>query len=124
MTEPLAATPGGAFSTKAFDYSRVERLLQGKTVVALGRGWGAESETVQFVRRFVEECPLPLVLDADGINACQDALELLGRQEEVLVLTPHPGEFARLLGISTRNCRRTESSWPGTSPWRGGCTWS
>ena len=102
MTEPLAATPGGAFSTKAFDYSRVENLLQGKTVVALGPGLGRESETVQFVRRFLEDCPLPVVLDADGINACRDALELLGRKEEILVLTPHPGEFARLLGISTR----------------------
>ena len=102
MTEPLAATPGGAFSTKAFDYSRVEDLLQDKTVVALGPGLGRESETVHFVRRFLEECRLPVVLDADGINACQGALELLGRKEEVLVLTPHPGEFARLLGISSR----------------------
>ena len=102
MTEPLAATPEGTFSTKAFDYSRVESLLQGKTVIALGPGLGRESETVQFVRRFVEECPLPVVLDADGINACQGSLELLERKEEILVLTPHPGEFARLLGISTR----------------------
>ena len=102
MTEPLAATPGGAFSTKAFAYSRVEDLLQGKTVVALGPGLGRESETVQFVRRFLEECRLPVVLDADGINACQGALDLLGRKQEVLVLTPHPGEFARLLGISSR----------------------
>lgn len=103
MTEPLAATPGGGFSTKAFDYSRVEDLLQDKTVVALGPGLGRESETVQFARRFLEECPLPVVLDADGINACQGVLELLGRKEEVLVLTPHPGEFARLLGVSTRD---------------------
>ena len=102
MTEPLAATPRGAFSTKAFDYSRVADLLQDKAVVALGPGLGRESETVQFVRRFLEECPLPVVLDADGINACRDALDLLGRKEEILVLTPHPGEFARLLGTSTR----------------------
>ena len=103
MTEPLAATPGGAFSTKAFDFSRVDDLLQGKTLVALGPGLGHESETVQFVRRFLEECSLPVVLDADGINACQDALELLERKKGVLVLTPHPGEFARLLGISTQD---------------------
>ncbi len=102
MTEPLAATPGGALSTKAFDDSRVEGLLQGKTVVALGPGLGRESETVEFVRRFLRKCPLPIILDADGINACQGALELLDRKEDVLVLTPHPGEFARLLGISTR----------------------
>ena len=102
MTEPLAATPAGAFSIKAFDYSRVENLLQGKTVVALGPGLGREGETVQFVRRFLEDCRLPLVLDADGINAFQDAPDLLARKEEALVLTPHPGEFARLLGISTR----------------------
>lgn len=106
MTEPLAATPGGSFSTKAFDYSRVADLLQDKAVVALGPGLGREGETVQFVRRFLEECRLPVVLDADGINACQDALDLLGRKEEVLVLTPHPGEFARLLGIPTRELQQ------------------
>ena len=106
MTEPLAATPGGSFSTRAFDYSRVADLLQGKAVVALGPGLGREDETVQFVRRFLEECPLPVVLDADGINACQDALDLLARKEEALVLTPHPGEFARLLGISTRELQQ------------------
>lgn len=111
MTEPLAATPGGAFSTKAFDYSRVDDLLQGKTLAALGPGLGRENETVQFVRRFLEECRLPVVLDADGINACRGALELLGRKEEVLVLTPHPGEFARLLGISTRDLREDRIEW-------------
>ena len=103
MTEPLAATPGGALSTRAFDYSRVEDLLQGKAVVALGPGLGRESDTVEFVRRFLGECRLPVVLDADGINACQGALERLERKHGVLVLTPHPGEFARLLGISTRD---------------------
>ena len=107
MTEPLAATPGGGFSIKAFDYSRVENLLQGKTVVALGPGLGREGETVQFVRRFLEDCRLPVVLDADGINACRDALDLLARKEEALVLTPHPGEFARLLGISTRELQES-----------------
>ena len=81
-------------------------MLQGKAVVALGPGLGRQGETVQFVRRFLEECPLPVVLDADGINACQGALDLLARKEEVLVLTPHPGEFARLLGISTRELQQ------------------
>ncbi len=103
MTEPLAATQGGALSHQAFNDSKVEGLLQGKTVVALGPGLGRQSETVGFVKRFLGECPLPVVLDADGINACQGALELLERKEDLLVLTPHPGEFARLLGISTRS---------------------
>ena len=101
MTEPLASTPGGALSVKALDDSGVEGLLAGKTVVALGPGLGRENETVEFVRHFIRECPLPVVLDADGINACQGDLELLERRENVLVLTPHPGEFSRLLGIST-----------------------
>ena len=100
MTEPLEATDAGTISTKTFDYGRAEALLQGKDVIALGPGLGGHRETVDFVRRFVSQSRLPLVLDADGINAFAGKLELVSGRERVLVLTPHPGEFARLVGRS------------------------
>lgn len=102
MTESLSSNEGGGVSTKAFEYSRLEGLLQGKTVVALGPGLGTATETVEFVKHFLQECRLPVVLDADGINAVKGTCELLKRRGRFLVLTPHPGEFARLLGIPTR----------------------
>jgi hydroxyethylthiazole kinase-like uncharacterized protein yjeF len=74
---------------------------EGKTVLALGPGLGQEPATVEAIRRIVLECPLPLVLDADGINAFAGrAADLAARRAET-ILTPHPGELGRLLGIST-----------------------
>lgn len=101
MTEPLEATDSGSVSVKAFDYGRVEALLERKDVLAIGPGLGGHAETVAFVRRLVEETTLPVVMDADGINAFVGEPERLNGQERALVLTPHPGEFARLIGRST-----------------------
>jgi ADP-dependent NAD(P)H-hydrate dehydratase / NAD(P)H-hydrate epimerase len=97
MTEPLEATDSGGVSTKAFDYSRVEMLLDKKDVLAVGPGLGGHAETGEFVRRLVEQTALPLVLDADGLNAFVGQTERLKGQNRILILTPHPGEFARLL---------------------------
>lgn len=101
MTEPLDATDLGSVSVKAFDYGRVEALLERKDVLAIGPGLGGHAETVAFVRRLVEETTLPVVMDADGINAFVGETERLNGRERALVLTPHPGEFARLIGRST-----------------------
>jgi hydroxyethylthiazole kinase-like uncharacterized protein yjeF len=77
---------------------------EGKSVLAMGPGLGQEDETLEAIRRIAGEVSLPLVLDADGINAfappAGTAAELAGRSAET-VLTPHPGELGRLLGMST-----------------------
>jgi len=103
MTEPLEATEVGSISTKAFDYGKIEALLIGKDVIALGPGLGTHPETVEFVRRLLQETNLPLILDADGINAFSGKTDLLNGEDRTLILTPHPGEFARLIGVSTQN---------------------
>jgi NAD(P)H-hydrate epimerase len=110
MTEPLDATDSGSVSVKAFDYGRVESLLAKKDVLAIGPGLGGHPETVGFVRRLVEETTLPVVLDADGINAFVGQTERLNGQKRILVLTPHPGEFARLLGRSTADVQANRVS--------------
>ncbi|HVG07295.1 MAG TPA: NAD(P)H-hydrate dehydratase [Thermoanaerobaculia bacterium] len=75
--------------------------VEGKSVLAMGPGLGQEEETAGAIRRIALEVSLPLVLDADGINAFAGrAAELAGRSAET-VLTPHPGELGRLLGLST-----------------------
>ena len=76
--------------------------MKGKTVVAIGPGISRPAETAQFVQASVAACKLPLVIDADGLNAFAGCVEKLDGHSRPLVLTPHPGEMARLMGISTR----------------------
>ena len=74
----------------------------GKDALAVGPGLGGGDRVESEIRRAVLECPLPLVLDADGVNAFAGRhRELTGRAAPT-VLTPHPGELARLLGVGTK----------------------
>jgi NAD(P)H-hydrate epimerase len=101
MTEPLPETDAYSISMHSFDYGRFAALLEGKTVVALGPGLSTHPETQEFIRAVVYECPLPIVLDADGLNAFSGRLPgPRQRRTPHLVLTPHPGEMGRLLGRS------------------------
>jgi NAD(P)H-hydrate epimerase len=101
MTLAVAAGEGGQLAPAA-----VEQLLAaaaGKSAVAVGPGLGQLAPTAAAIRAFVAACPLPLVVDADAVNAFAGRhRELAGRPAGVAtVLTPHPGELGRLLGIST-----------------------
>lgn len=96
MTEPLPETEIGTISQASFDYGRMDNIARGMDVVALGPGIGRHPATVQFVRSFVERYRMPLVIDADGLNAFEGASTRLGGSKRTLVLTPHPGEMSRL----------------------------
>ncbi len=74
----------------------------GKDALALGPGLGSGDPVASEIRRAVLECPLPLVLDADGVNAFAGRHRELAEREAPTVLTPHPGELARLLGVETK----------------------
>jgi NAD(P)H-hydrate epimerase len=104
MTEPLDETGAGTISTRALQ--RVSRLAENKTVIALGPGIGREAETSQFVRSVVQKLGLPMVIDADGLNAFEGAAQELDGSRCPLVLTPHPGEMSRLIGRSTADVER------------------
>jgi hydroxyethylthiazole kinase-like uncharacterized protein yjeF len=93
MTEPLPETDTGAISARALENSVLAAIVEKKNVAALGPGMGGHPETVEFIRRVVKDMTLPMVVDADGLNAL-DAQELPG--SGVRILTPHPGEMARL----------------------------
>uniref|UniRef100_A0A831XG33 Bifunctional NAD(P)H-hydrate repair enzyme n=1 Tax=Geobacter metallireducens TaxID=28232 RepID=A0A831XG33_GEOME len=76
--------------------------LGGKSAVALGPGISWHPDTAKLVRRLVTAVEAPLVMDADGLNALSEDLAVLRHKRcGCLVLTPHPGEMARLTGIST-----------------------
>ena len=98
MTSPLADRDG-TLSLQAFD--QIVALAEGKKALALGPGLGTATETTALVRRLVRHCDVPLVVDADALNALAGHLEVLAeRKSAAVVLTPHPGEMARLCGLS------------------------
>ncbi len=72
------------------------------TAVAIGPGIGTSSGTVKLVKRLLRECPVPMVLDADALNALKGAAASIKKAEQPVVLTPHPGEFSRLYGMSIK----------------------
>jgi NAD(P)H-hydrate epimerase len=91
MTEPLPETKSGFISVRALDEGQIAQIAERKNVIALGPGMGQDPDTVQLIRRLVEELHAPMVVDADGLNALVDR-----RLHGVRVLTPHPGEMSRL----------------------------
>ena len=107
MTEGLPANGTGSFSRKAA--APVLKLLKGKSAAGIGPGLTTATETIEFVHAVVQQSSVPLVIDADGINAFQGCLEALSNdKEQPLVLTPHPGEFSRLTGVSSQEILRNQ----------------
>jgi NAD(P)H-hydrate epimerase len=94
MTEPLPQTAAGTIASTAA--KTVRQLAKGKSVLALGPGISRNPQTAALVRGLVEKCEIPLVIDADGLNAFQGHTRELNGKGRCLVITPHPGEMARL----------------------------
>ncbi len=100
MTEPLGETEAGTIGLEALATDRMDQLVARKTVLAVGPGISRNPETIEFVRTVVEAYETPMVLDADGLNAFEGMAERLEGGRRPLVITPHPGEMARLTGLS------------------------
>ncbi len=100
MTLLLEESSSGSISLNNLDAKRMEKMLRGITTLAIGPGLGREPETAEFVRELVLHSDLPTVLDADGLNAFEGRTGLLNGAKRPLILTPHPGEMARLLGCT------------------------
>jgi NAD(P)H-hydrate epimerase len=81
---------------------RFEGLMKGIKVVAVGPGLGTEGDVSEFARRLVAKTAVPMVIDADALNAFEGKAELLDGSGRVMVLTPHPGEMARLAGMTVK----------------------
>ena len=99
MTTALPDSGGGYLADAAFPV--IEKLMVKKDAVAIGPGLGRQPGTVSLVHTIVENVSLPLVIDADGLFALAEDISVLRRKKSAdVVLTPHPGEMARLLGTS------------------------
>jgi ADP-dependent NAD(P)H-hydrate dehydratase len=97
MTAPLAEDEEGRFSSEAI--ADLIHLAAGFTILAVGPGLG-RSAGLTFLVSALLRTSLPLVLDADGLNALDKQTDRLRGRTAPLVLTPHPGEFARLVGLT------------------------
>jgi NAD(P)H-hydrate epimerase len=103
MTFPLLASPAGFISADNFAPEQMAALMAGKTVLAIGPGLGQSPETIKFTTGLLSATRLPAVIDADALNilAVNPALLVKLAKGRTLVLTPHPGEMGRLVGLST-----------------------
>jgi NAD(P)H-hydrate epimerase len=97
LTAPLPEDSEGRFSGAAL--RPLLELAHGKDVVALGPGLGRSDDLAGLVAGLLAQVPAPLVLDADGLNALGPGADALRGRSAPTILTPHPGEFARLLGV-------------------------
>ncbi len=110
MTLPLPETPGGTLSPEAL--GPLLDFAAGVDAVALGPGLSRDRATGRLVRGLVRRCPVPLVVDADGLNLLARRRRILKKARSSLILTPHPGEMSRLTGLSGEELRgdREESA--------------
>jgi NAD(P)H-hydrate epimerase len=92
MTEPLLETADGAIAAQT-----MWKILEDKTILAIGPGMTASGETSAFVRSVVRDISLPVVIDADAINAFAGFADELRGNGRAVIITPHPGEMARLI---------------------------
>lgn len=91
---PLPSNENGRISHKAIP--RIAKELEHCSAVVIGCGMGVDSDTEKIVSYVIENSPVPVILDADGINAVKDNIDIIDRAKAAVILTPHPKEMARL----------------------------
>lgn len=100
MSLPLPATEMETFSEEAV--APALAFASSKDAVVLGPGLSRHPETTRFVHACVARCQVPMLIDADGLNALGEDTEALELKTAPIIVTPHPGEMARLAGLSTK----------------------
>ena len=121
MTEPLLATKTGGIAAANSSSGRLAKLIEDKSVVAIGPGIGTHVETRMVMQQVVRDATLPIVLDADGLNCFEGEAGRLGqRRTPYLAITPHPGEMARLLGAKNSDVQsdRLKAATDAAKKWR------
>ncbi|MDX9971993.1 MAG: NAD(P)H-hydrate dehydratase [FCB group bacterium] len=120
MTRMLDATPAESIAREAVEPAL--EFARGKDAVVLGPGLSQHPDTQAFALEFVRRCPVPMLIDADGLNALATAVDTLKRVQAPVVLTPHPGEMARLVGGSTQDVLKDRTRTAVYFAERFGCT--
>jgi NAD(P)H-hydrate epimerase len=103
VPEAMTATLPDADGLLRFDETRVRAVVEGKSAVIVGPGIGTHEDAEKLVRFLVSEIPLAMVVDADALTCVARDPDMLRAARARVVLTPHPGEMARLLGSDTES---------------------
>lgn len=98
MTLPLPMDEAGMLTEACAE--QILSYAHKCSAVTLGCGLGLSDSTKRLVWRLIRELEIPIILDADGLNAITDCIEILQEAKSAVVLTPHVGELSRLLGLS------------------------
>ena len=100
MTLPLPETNAGSLSLAAF--IKIKNALKTMDVLIIGPGLDKHRSTYALVKKIVKRCNLPMVIDADALNALEDNLNILKQHKGEIILTPHAKEMASLFGIDVK----------------------
>jgi NAD(P)H-hydrate epimerase len=101
MTYPLPETASKTLGENS--YNETTGLMKGKAVLVLGPGLGVNRQAREFVLRIIENSTIPLLIDADGLNNIGGHTDILKRASVPLIITPHPGEMAKLIGMDVKS---------------------
>jgi NAD(P)H-hydrate epimerase len=104
LTFPLPETAQGTVSMAALE--AIYEFASNKDAVVIGPGLSQHAKTGECIREVIMECSCPLVIDADGLNALQGHTELIRKRNHPTIVTPHPGEMARLLDTTTSEIQK------------------
>ncbi len=107
MTIPLREDDAGDIDPARVNF---DALLERKTVLAVGPGLGQKPGAEKFLLELMERARVPMVLDADALNILTRHREKIDGSSRTMVLTPHPGEMARLAGISIKEVQANRES--------------
>lgn len=99
MTFPLPETPQGTINIAAIESTT--EFAAAKDATVIGPGMSLHGKTQHYILQFIEQCRAPLLIDADGLNALAVSTDAVSKRSYDTVLTPHPGEMARILHTST-----------------------
>lgn len=108
MTYMLDATQGESVAHGALEQALA--FAEGKDAVVVGPGLSRDPSTCAFALDFIAQCPVPLLADADALNALSTTVECLRQRSAPLVITPHPGEMSRLTGLSVEAIQQTRQA--------------
>ena len=110
MTFPLPDTKDGTIDKSALDI--LIKFLEGKSAVLIGPGITTNPSTSSLIKNLIKKVSCPMLIDADGLNIIADKIELLKDKPSPVVVTPHPGEMARMLNTTSKEIQanRIESS--------------
>jgi ADP-dependent NAD(P)H-hydrate dehydratase / NAD(P)H-hydrate epimerase len=109
MTEPLPETSEWTLSEKGC--GKILSVLKGMDAVMIGPGISTQESTARLIRKLLPDLQIPMILDADALNIIAQDIKLLNKLQAPAVLTPHPGEFARLIHSGTKEVVENKIKW-------------